>query len=422
MISEEKENLVIERLIQRNQQANTYFLKKIGEVIRQIRDIRPTEAHQLEQLLKYGGNYDEIINELTRYTKMNVADIEKIFDNYAKADYQFAKKFYNYRGAPYISFDENFALNEQTQVLTNIAQNEMYNFSRTNVLGYTINNADGIPQFYGLRETYNRVVDEAFLNVSQGKETFDSAMSKVMSDIGGSGLKTLNYESGRAIRLDSAVRMHMKSRLRELHNETQMIIGEQIDANGVEISVHSNPADDHAEVQGRQFSINQYDENGNLIKEGEWEKLQRGEVAKDYTGKLVQLGHSKRGGYRPISELNCYHYVFSVVLGVSEKEYDNDELQEIIDNTNEKFEFDGKKYNMYEGTQLQRNIERRIREQKDRQILAKASKNNELILKSQKKITELTNKYKKLSDISGLPMKMKRMRVAGYKRTNVKKL
>ena len=62
------------------------------------------------------------------------------------------------------------------------------------------------------------------MNVSQGKETFDSAMSKVMSDIGGSGLKTLNYESGRAIRLDSAVRMHMKSRLRELHNETQMIL------------------------------------------------------------------------------------------------------------------------------------------------------------------------------------------------------
>lgn len=413
MISEEKENLVIERLIQRNQQANTYFLKKIGEIIRQIRDIRPTEAHQLEQLLKYGENYDEIINELTRYTKMNVADIEKIFENYAKADYQFAEKFYNYRGTPYISFDENFALNEQTQVLTNIAQNEMYNFSRTNVLGYTINNADGIPQFYGLRETYNRVVDEAFLNVSQGKETFDSAMSKVMSDIGGSGLKTLNYESGRAIRLDSAVRMHMKSRLRELHNETQMIIGEQIDADGVEISVHSNPADDHAEVQGRQFTLK------------EFEKLQTTGEAKDYEGNEISMVHiSKKGNasFRPISEYNCYHYVFSVVLGVSEKEYDDDELQEIIDNTNKKFEFDGKKYSMYEGTQLQRNIERRIREQKDRQILAKASKNNELILKSQKKITELTNKYKKLSDISGLPMKMKRMRVAGYKRTNVKKL
>ena len=413
MISEEKENLVIERLIQRNQQANTYFLKKIGEVIRQIRDIRPSEAHQLEQLLKYGGNYDEIINELTRYTKMNVADIEKIFDNYAKADYQFAEKFYNYRGTPYISFDENFALNEQTQVLTNIAQNEMYNFSRTNVLGYTINNADGIPQFYGLRETYNRVVDEAFLNVSQGKETFDSAMSKVMSDIGGSGLKTLNYESGRAIRLDSAVRMHMKSRLRELHNETQMIIGEQIDADGVEISVHSNPADDHTEVQGRQFTLE------------EFEKLQTTGEAKDYEGNEVSMVHiSKKGNasFRPISEYNCYHYVFSVVLGVSEKEYDNDELQEIIDNTNKKFEFDGKKYNMYEGTQLQRSIERRIREQKDRQILAKAGKNAELVLKAQQKITQLTNKYKELSEASGLPMKMRRMKVAGYKRTNVKKL
>lgn len=410
MISEEKENLVIERLIQRNQQANTYFLEKIGKIIRQIRDIRPSEAHQLEQLLKYGGTYDEIINELTRYTKMNVVDIEKIFENYAKTDYQFAEKFYNYRNIPFVSFDENVALQQQTMALTNIVQNEMYNFSRANVLGYTFRDLKGNMQFLGLRETYNRVIDEAFLNVSQGKETFDSAMAKVMEDIGGSGLKTLNYESGRAIRLDSAVRMHMKSRLRELHNETQKIIGEEIGTDGVEISVHSNPAPDHAEVQGRQFSND------------EWKKLQAGEDAQDYKGVSYNLDHDGKNGYRPISEMNCYHYVFSIVLGVSEPEYNDEKLQEIIDNTNKQFEFDGKKYNMYDGTQLLRKIEREIRRQKDIQILAKNADNKELILKSQDKITKLTDKYKKLSDISGLPTKMKRMKVAGYKKVAKSKL
>ena len=54
--------------------------------------------------------------------------------------------------------------------------------------------------------------------------------------------------------------------------------------------------------------------------------------------------------------------------------------------------------------------------------MAKASGNKELVQESQQKITQLTRKYKQLSDISGLPTKMERMRVSGYKRTNIAKM
>ena len=118
--------------------------------------------------------------------------------------------------------------------------------------------------------------------------------------------------------------------------------------------------------------------------------------------------------------MNCYHYIFSIVLGASKPEYTDKQLQEIIDNNNKGFELDGKHYSMYEGTQLQRNLERKIREQKDIQILAKASDNKELISQSQEKITQLTQKYKELSNISRLPTKMKRLKVSNYRRTKVK--
>ena len=42
-----------------------------------------------------------------------------------------------------------------------------------------------------------------------------------MKQIGESGLKTIDYASGRKVRLDSVVNMHLQSRLRELHNENQ---------------------------------------------------------------------------------------------------------------------------------------------------------------------------------------------------------
>lgn len=410
MLSEEQTDLLVERLVNRIEQANTRFLMEIGKKIKQIRELTPSQAQQLVQILKYGGKYEEIINELARYTNLNITELDTIFSNYAKKDFLFAEKFYKYRNIPYIPFDQNMALKGQINALKNIAQNEMYNFTRANVLGYTIRDLQGKPQFLGLRETYNRVLDEALLNVGQGKETFDSAMSSILKDIGGSGLKTIEYASGRSMRLDSAVRMHLKGRLRELHNEMQQQLGKEFDADSVEISVHSNPAPDHQMAQGHQFSNAQY------------ELLQNGGEATDYKGKKISLDHDDNGTYRPISEMNCYHYIFSIVLGVSEPEYSDKELQQIIDNNNKGFEFDGKHYTNYEGTQLQRSIERAIREQKDTQILAKASGNNELVGEAQERITILTHKYNELSKVSGLPTKPQRLRVAQYKRVAKSKL
>ena len=407
MITDEQIDLLIEKLINRIQDANIYFLQKIGNNIKKIRNLKPSEAQQLIQILKYNGNYEDIVREISKYTNLNIQDIDEIFSAYAKKDQLFYKQFYKYRNKPFIPYEENVTLKRQTEALANIVKNEMYNFTRTNVLGYTIKDINGRVQFMGLRETYNRVLDEALLNVGTGKESFDSAMARILKDIGGSGLKTIEYASGRSMRLDSAVRMHLKGRLRELHNENQKLFGAEFGADGYEISVHSNPAIDHEQVQGRQFSIAEYD------------RLNSGFEAFDYKGNKYTLDHDGKNGYRPISELNCYHYIFSIVLGASEPEYSDKQLKKIIDSNNEGFEFEGKHYTNYEGTQLMRNIEREIRSQKDTQILAKASGNNELVGETQQRITQLTHKYNELSKISGLPTKAQRLRVSVYRRKRV---
>lgn len=93
---------------------------------------------------------------------------------------------------------------------------------------------------------------------------------------------------------------------------------------------------DHADVQGRQFSNEEY------------KKLSDGEVAKDYKGISRQLGHSKNGSYRHISEYNCYHKIFPIVLGVSKPEYTDKQLNDIRESNLSGFEFEGKHYSMYE--------------------------------------------------------------------------
>ena len=397
---------LIERLVDRIEDGNSYVLQKIGESINEIGTLSPSKAQQLAQILKYGGNFDKIVKKLAQITELNVKDIYEIFEEVAKSDYAFAKQFYDYKGVKYIPYEQNIALQRQVKALARLTSEQYMNFSNTLAFTEKIN---GKVVYTELAKKYQNVIDEAVLNVFQGKTSFDESMYHTIKKLGSSGLKTVDYANGRSVRLDSSVRQHLKGALRNLHNEVQAVFGEEFGSDGVEISVHHNPAPDHAEVQGRQFS------------KEEFAKFQNDQDAVDYTGKLFTKEHDGHDR-RSISQYNCYHYTFDIVLGVSEPNYSEKELEQILKDNKKGFMLDGDHYTNYEGTQLQRKLETAIRQQKDIQIIAKASKNKQLVQESQKRITELTHKYKELSDVSGLPTKLDRLRVSGYKRISVKKM
>ena len=155
----------------------------------------------------------------------------------------------------------------------------------------------------------------------------------------------------------------------------------------------------------------------------EFNKLQTIGVAMTYDRERINMHYEWKTkeamslSFRPIGKLNCYHSIRYVVLNVNKPQYTDKELDEIKYRNQKGFEFDGKHYTMYEGTQLQRRLETEIRKQKDIQIMGVSSKNNLLTMEAQYKITQLTNKYKRLSKTSGLSPKYDRLRVAGYHRT-----
>ena len=404
MLDERLIDILVDRLVQRIESTNTYILEQIGESIKYIGTLTPSKANQLIYILKYGGNFDKIVKRLAEVTKLNISEIYEIFEEVAKNDYRFAKQFYDYRGVKYIPYEENIALKRQIEALATITAGQYTNISNTLAFAKKVN---GRIVYTDLSRTYQEVVDKAILSIAQGKETFDTEMRKAIKELSSSGIRTVDYASGRSQRLDSALRMNLKGALRNLHNETQAIFGREFGSDGVEISVHLNPAPDHAEVQGRQFS------------KEEFEKFQNDQDARDYKGRIFPHEHNGKDR-RSISEYNCYHYTFDVVLGVSEPEYNDKELQQIIDNNNKGFELDGKHYTMYEGTQMQRKLETEIRKKKDTQIMARSVGDEELARESQKDINILTKRYKELSDISGLPTAVQRARVNGYKRISTK--
>lgn len=53
MLSQEVEEKLAEHLVNRIEEANSYILKKIGETIKQISTLTPSQAYQIQQILKY---------------------------------------------------------------------------------------------------------------------------------------------------------------------------------------------------------------------------------------------------------------------------------------------------------------------------------------------------------------------------------
>lgn len=400
MLSEDTLERLSERLVDRIENLNTYFIKKIGKQIKTIGSITPSQLSELMQSVQYGADIEELMNKIAEVTDMNVKDIYDIFEEVAKKNQNFSKKFYEYKKIKFIPYDENKILQEQVMNIARATANQYVNMSKT--FAYMTTNSDGIKEYTSLSDIYQKITDEAVLSVSQGRESYQMAMKKAMKEMTSKGMRVIDYASGYSRRADSSVRMNMMDGIRRLNRELQEEFGKEFGADGVEISHHLYAAPDHIDtIDGRQFST-------------------KGEVTVDGI-KYEDFDTINNSLDRHVGELNCYHFPFQIVLGVSKPLYSKEQLEADKQANIKGFEFEGVHYTMYEGTQLQRQIETKIRQYKDRQIGARAINDTDEVYRCQEKIRQLTEKYNDLHKASGLPTKIDRLRVEGYRKVNINK-
>lgn len=381
MLSEDVKEKMAEYLVDRVEELNATILEEIGNTLRYMGTLTPSQAYKIIQDLKYGGSYQKIIKKLAEVSKLNEKEIYKIFEEIAKDDQNFAKQFYKFREIDFIPYNRNKELRDQVKAIAKITADQYVNLMKTSAF-MTIEK--GVKVYTPISKIYQKTLDKAVLEIEQGKESYQQAINKAMQELAESGIQTVDYASGYHKRLDSAVRMNVLDGMRDLSNTLQQQFGEEYKADGVEISVHEHPAPDHADIQGHQYSNEEYEKLNDSLE-------------------------------RPISTMNCYHYIFSIVLGVSKPEYSQKQLDEINKKNTDGFNFEGKHYTLYEGTQLQRQIETKIRKLKDKHIGAVAVGDIDEAGNCQRKIRQLSSKYNQLAKASGLSTKYDRTLVKGYK-------
>lgn len=248
-----------------------------------------------------------------------------------------------------------------------------------------------------ITKNYSQMVDRAIIATTSGLSSYTETARQIVKDLGSNGLK-IEYASGYKQRLDSAVRSNIVSACNQIAQQGSDIVAEKLGCDCKEITVHSCPAPDHAPVQGH------------VLKNEEWDKMQAGESFKDINGAAFM------GFRRPIGEWNCMHFGMAFNSRYQKPKYTQEQLNEILRKNKEGFVWNGKHYTMYEGTQLMRQLELKVRKQMDIAIGAKAAGLEDMQAACQTKIDSFGKMYTSLSEASGIPKQMDRMRVEGFAR------
>ena len=400
MLSENTIDHLVQPIVTRQEAINTQVLTSIALSVREIGQLSPSDIKRMKLLVEMGADIRQLNAEIARLSNMQVKDIKSLIKTVAINTNIDAKPLYDYRHKSFIPYERNSKLQNFVKIVGNRTAGTYTNLANSKATGFLIRdlkNPNSL-KFQSINDTYKSVIDEAIQSVQSGVD-YRTAMRRTLKQLSDSGVRRLSWDSGYTQRLDTAVRRNILEGVRAIQQATEDLIGEEIGADGKELSVHINCALDHEPFQGHQFTNE------------EWEKLQNSENFKDVDGEQFS------GVERVIGMWNCRHIGRSIIIGVTKPMYTKEKLQEFIRDNHEGYVLpNGKRITMYECTQMQRQMETRIRYAKDEQIVFQKSGNIEAAKIAQQKVIQYQQQYKSFSKACGLPIHKDRIAVTGYKR------
>ncbi len=237
----------------------------------------------------------------------------------------------------------------------------------------------------GVKTAYQRALDVALLEVSTGTFSFDAACNKVVTDLAASGLRSIDYASGRSYQLDTAARMCVRTSAHQMAGQITEADAKRSGCDLVLVSQHEGAREEHAEVENQVFSLSG-----------------KSDIYPAFSDPLPCDG-GDGAGYgedNGICGINCRHNFYPFWEGISE-------IPEPMDTWDSKT-VDGKDYDYYQATQKQRSMEREIRALKREKYVAP---DKEAAKEIQRKISAKQSKYYDFSNAVGIRAKDNRLRV-----------
>lgn len=235
----------------------------------------------------------------------------------------------------------------------------------------------GVHGYVSIQNAYTNALDKALIKMSSGAFSFDRAAEDCVRELAHSGLRRIEYASGRSYNLDTAARMCLRTGSAQVSARISMHNCDKTGTDLVEVDAHWGARPEHAEWQGKVYS-----RSGKHPKYPDFSVCRYGEVD-------------------GLCGVNCRHTFYPFFEGISEpNEWPDEPVPK---------EYNGKTYDYYAATQKQRKMEREIRATKREIEAVKSFKGDtdELEAKKRKQIRE----YHNFSNAMKISPKDNRLRV-----------
>lgn len=376
-----------------------YIINAICTQLKITGEPNATTLELIRQLQRRGMPLKEVEKQIRRVLNLSQAELDKVFDDAVKRNNAYYNAAYDKFGLIQEEAEleqmaaEVDAIKRQTaEVMRNITQS----------MGFGMRGQDGSIVLSNVQETYQKILDKAAIKVMSGTENYNVAIREGVREMTSSGLmgEWVEYrdEEGNVYhrnRVDVAVRRAVMTGVTQVSSKRAEQAAEDFNTPYREISAHRGARDvdgpngweNHKRWQGKVYSTKSGDKYPNIYTATGW------------------------GAVDGLEGANCRHMHFPFIEGFSERTYTDEELANI---DRPPFEFEGKRYDAYEATQKQRQIERALRAIKRRLIASKASGDTDAYTAAAVRYRRLKVEYEAFSKKADLPLQEERANIAEF--------
>ena len=391
MNREYKEQL--SRQIERNY--SDLEMRIMQDIVRRIKKagkITSTADWQINRLRILGNSSEDIEKMLKEALNASYPQMFELYDKVIDWEYVRNKDIYEQINAEFIPYEENDELQQITNALIQQTDADLRNITQS--LGFYLDYGGGKPVLTPLAEVYQKYLDSACLDIVSGAFDYNSVLRRVVTQLTNSGLRQINYASGRANRVDVAARRAVMTGITQLTGHISDYNAEKLYTEFFEVAWHSGARQTHAVWQGKVWSKKQL---------------------------ITVCG---LGTVTGLEGVNCYHERYPFIPGISERNWTDEWLEEQNRKENTPKEFNGKEYTLYEAKQRQRQMEAAMRAQREKvQLLKDGDADPDDVMLARAKYQGQLNEYSRFSRKMGLKEERERIYydMRGHIATNTKR-
>lgn len=326
MLTPEYYDKCTEQLIKLYAELDNAIISDIVRRLLKTGEMTDTAKWQAKQLQESGMLYEDIISEIAKKTDASKNHVRALFEDAGVQSIRNDNYFYRAAGLSGIVKMSPAAL----QTL-----NAGYVKCAGDLSNLTLTTANASQQLY------ITACNNAYMQITSGAFDYNTSIRNAVKAAAAEGAEVV-YPSGHTDKLDVAVRRSVLTGVGQTCRQLSEINALDMGCDLMEITAHSGARPSHAEWQGQLVSLS---------------------GRKGYLSK-ADIGYGTGDGF---GGWNCRHDWYPFFEGISKRAYTDEHLRAL----NEKnIEYDGKKYSEYEISQMQRKMERDIRQLKRGAIAA----------------------------------------------------